>query len=286
MKVFNNEMVAAFDVDDTLVLWDKTSEFAGEGKVEFLDPDDNSKHYLYPHVSHIRLLKCSKKRGFLVLVWSAAGYKWAETVIKTLKLEEYVDIILTKCSKYFDDLQPDEILGQRVYLNYEPELWKDVIDYEGLYQVSNLGRVKSLQTSNKKELIKSLHTAHSGYVCVTLNKKSKSETTYVHRLVAKAFHPNPDNKKVVNHIDSNKANNNASNLEWVTYSENLKHSFKAGRKILKGTERFSKVTEEQVLDIRKRFADGGITKTELAKEYKVHPQTIHHIIIRKKWKHI
>ena len=92
------------------------------------------------------------------------------------------------------------------------EIWKDVNGYEGLYQVSNLGRVKSLEnrSNHKKEMIMRFAKI-KGYNKVTLSKNSESKSYPVHRLVATAFIENPDNKPHVNHIDGDKTNNNADN---------------------------------------------------------------------------
>lgn len=98
------------------------------------------------------------------------------------------------------------------------EVWKDIQGYEGLYQVSNMGRVKGLR---KNKILHQLQRGH-GYLTVDLYKDGvprKKES--VHRLVATAFIPNPDGKREVNHIDENKQNNMATNLEWVTRSENM-----------------------------------------------------------------
>jgi hypothetical protein len=110
------------------------------------------------------------------------------------------------------------------------EIWKDIKGYEGLYQVSNLGRVKSLLFHNnvvtkKREKILAQRISNSGYLMVGLNKNSKGKKLYVHRLVAEAFVENPLCKKEVNHKDGNKLNNNANNLEFCTPSENIKHSY-------------------------------------------------------------
>lgn len=118
------------------------------------------------------------------------------------------------------------------------EIWKDIKGYEGLYQVSNLGRVKALErkftyninTKILKEKIKkqcetSKRNGKQGYLCTRLkDKNGNSKCLYTHRLVAEAFIPNPDNKETVNHIDGNKHNNNVNNLEWNTFSENNKHA--------------------------------------------------------------
>lgn len=105
------------------------------------------------------------------------------------------------------------------------EVWKDIKEYEGLYQVSSLGRVKSLNyNKTKKEKILKPHESR-GYYNVTLYKNGFHKYYGIHRLVAKEFIVNPKNKTQVNHKDGNKKNNNIENLEWVTSSENMKHAF-------------------------------------------------------------
>lgn len=105
------------------------------------------------------------------------------------------------------------------------EEWRDVIGYEGIYKVSNFGRVKNHRR------IKSQQANNKGYMIVHLSKNAKLRWCLVHRLVAQAFIDNPDNKATVNHKDGNRANNNVNNLEWASYSENNLHSYRSnGRK--------------------------------------------------------
>lgn len=105
------------------------------------------------------------------------------------------------------------------------EIWKDIPNYEGLYQVSNLGNVKSICYQGfKRELIMKPKSHHSGYKIVMLCKNGVQKNKSVHRLVAETFLEKPVGKNVVNHIDGNKSNNELSNLEWVTYSMNTRHA--------------------------------------------------------------
>ena len=105
------------------------------------------------------------------------------------------------------------------------EEWKPIKGYEGLYEVSNMGRVKSLRYG--KERIMSTPDNSIGYRNVTLVKRAHKQKR-VHRLVAEAFIPNPMNLPVVNHLDGDKHNNCVSNLEWCTKKENTNHAIKTG----------------------------------------------------------
>ena len=112
----------------------------------------------------------------------------------------------------------------------ENEVWKDIVGYEGLYQVSNLGRVKSLKRKvyagrnrmrwQYERILSNNKTNGNGYIVVSLNKESKSKNKYVHRLVAEAFLENPNNYKYINHKDQNTFNNNVNNLEFCTAQYN------------------------------------------------------------------
>lgn len=101
------------------------------------------------------------------------------------------------------------------------EIWKDIKGYEGIYQVSNYGRVKSLHNKfGNKELIMKLNKKYNGYYQVRLKNNGESKDVSIHRLVALHFIPNPENKPQVNHINEDKSDNRAENLEWCTSSYN------------------------------------------------------------------
>lgn len=112
--------------------------------------------------------------------------------------------------------------------------------YEGLYQVSNFGNIKSLarpvDRANYKRWLNtrvlSPHKNCYGYMVVTLRKNKKHLGLQVHRLVAKAFIPNPYKKRCVNHKDGNKTNNHVDNLEWVTHQENTIHAWETGLQVM------------------------------------------------------
>lgn len=117
------------------------------------------------------------------------------------------------------------------------EIWRDIPGYEGLYQVSNLGRVRSLdryvkQNHGSKQLkrgkiIQPIKDC-KGYLRLKLCINNTSKRISIHRLVAQVFIPNLDNKPQVNHIDGDKTNNRVDNLEWVTNQENVKHAWSTG----------------------------------------------------------
>jgi hypothetical protein len=162
------------------------------------------------------------------------------------------------------------------------ENWKDVIGYEGLYQVSDMGRVKSIGYG--KEKIMKPGTKKIGYCYVILSKDGIKKSHNIHRLIAIHFLDNPDNEKTINHINGIKTDNRLENLEWCSQSHNIKHAFDNGLKIsCKGTNHGScKLTDQQVLEIRSSNLKG----VELARIYGVSGTQISYIKRRMNWNHI
>lgn len=115
MKFFESEMNVFYDCDDTLVMWhDEPCD------IIIKDPyEEGISHNLKKHKKHIKLLKTHKAQGYGVVVWSAGGAKWAQSVVDALELNDHVDIIMAKPVKFIDDLTANEIMGTRVYLKDE-----------------------------------------------------------------------------------------------------------------------------------------------------------------------
>lgn len=190
--------------------------------------------------------------------------------------------------------------GKETCMN-DLEIWKDVKNYEGLYQVSNLGNIKSLdrivETKNRKNYLrkgkvqkKSVNSF--GYETVGFTVDSKTKIYRVHRLVALSFIENTENKPQINHIDGNKTNNNVNNLEWCTSSENQIHSVSTGLSnpsypLLKGSKNGrSLLKEEQVVEIRNKYIPYKYSAKKLALEYNVSESCITHILNNTSWKNI
>lgn len=164
----------------------------------------------------------------------------------------------------------------------EQEIWIDVPNYEGLYQVSNLGNVKSLFRRNKnrvnQERLMKLKLNSSGYYQVWLCKNNHDKGFFVHRLVALAFITNENYLPEVNHIDAVKTNNVVSNLEWCSHLDNMKHANSLGLITIKEmTEAKRKYTKN---DLDKALELKAVNKShrEISKETGVHKSTVKRMI--------
>ena len=175
------------------------------------------------------------------------------------------------------------------------EIWKDIPGYDGFYQISDFGRVKSLYrkvphptigSQTIREKIKAPTKNVKGYIKIALCKEGKYGYFSSHRLVGLAFIPNPNNLPWINHKNLITFDNRVQNLEWCTESENTKHAWDNGacsRKI-EGKCNFTKLKKEDVLKIRE------LAKTQSRKSiremYNMSETGIEQIINRKTWKHI
>jgi hypothetical protein len=177
------------------------------------------------------------------------------------------------------------------------EIWLDIQDFEGVYQISNYGRVKSLerliiQKDGKTKLIKENILKggidKDGYIMVTLCHSNKQYTKYIHKLVAKHFIENVDNFIQVNHKNGNKKDNIYTNLEWCDASYNIRHALRTGLLIpLKGEEKCNHIiTENDVIEIRKMWKHLNIKQREIANIYNITPKHVWKIIHNHIWKHI
>jgi len=154
------------------------------------------------------------------------------------------------------------------------EIWKDVKGYEGYYQISNLGRVKSLarkvyrkngQIVNRSERILKPYLMGDGYLSLCFRVENKISKQYVHRVVAKNFLEKPDYANCVNHIDGNKQNNKLSNLEWVNHVENHAHAVRIGLINNKGeNSSTAKFTNKEANLIRIFYETRRFSRKEIA----------------------
>lgn len=175
------------------------------------------------------------------------------------------------------------------------ELWVDIIGYNGEYQLSNRGRVRSPQrtivhkTGKKVTLPYREQTVFintNGYPSVGLSKDKKQRQWLLHRLLALHFIPNPENKPFINHINGIKTDYRLENIEWCTHVENCLHAFAIGLSDTHGERHTqSKLTNAAVLDIRANCSDTSKAK-EYAVKYGVNPSTIRDVIWKRTWTHI
>ena len=175
------------------------------------------------------------------------------------------------------------------------EFWKIIEGFPD-YLISNKGNLKSVKTLKDVKLF----TKDDGYVSYTLRLDNKGYYKYIHRLVAEAFVPNPNNKGQVNHKNGIKGDNRAENLEWVTPAENIRHAIETGLLKYKKKEKDIKnskhskgedangslLNPEKVIKIRVLHETGEYKQIELAEMFGVNHRTINDVIKRRQWKHI
>lgn len=179
--------------------------------------------------------------------------------------------------------------------------WISVEGYEDCYEINAIGQIRSIERviykSNgtmqrlKSKILKT-HLNSSGYPVLRLSNltNGKREMVRLHRLLAKHFIPNPENKPEVNHIDGDKQNFSLSNLEWVTPRENRKHAWDSGLRTREhlpvhyGENKYnSKLTNNKVIEMRK-LRDSGVSYSKIAKLFSIHKTTAMNAIKGITWK--
>lgn len=166
------------------------------------------------------------------------------------------------------------------------EIWKDIKGYEGLYQISNLGKIKNI----KRKKIRKCNLNDKGYYVLMLSKYLIKKTYRLHRLIAVNFIKNIFDKPCINHKDGNKLNNNINNLEWCTYSENMKHAYKIRLRFPTPpngeNSSLSRLKNKDIKKIRYLRIKYRKKHKELAKQFNTSFGNISLICRNKTWKHI
>jgi hypothetical protein len=183
------------------------------------------------------------------------------------------------------------------------EEWRPVPEFEDYYEISNMGRVKSKAIfirhdgnwSDEHGYVKKIKTKNItmnryGYLTSKLCKLGKCRRLTVHRLVAKAFIPNPEGFTQVNHVDGNKENNVVTNLEWVSAARNIQHAYETGlmnSDHLQGSNHHNaKLTEEDVKTMRRIYNEGTVTIKALANKYNIGASTARDILTHRTWRNV
>ena len=220
-----------------------------------------------------------------------------EAVVNAVTIDEY-----NKWYKYYFVIAYSSMIT-----NLETEEWRDVKGYEGYYQVSNCGRVKSLDRTIQtwhghrtiRGKIKSPSFNRDGYLVLSLSKHGIGKGFLVSRLVALHFIPNPDNLPEVLHIDNMPSNNYVTNLKWGTHQQNIQEAWRDGlmeKARIASTKLCSerhgekcpahKLTSIEVLEIRNKYATGQYVQKDLARQYNISKPQMCRIVNRQLWRHI
>jgi len=206
-------------------------------------------------------------------------------------------IFIKIMAEYYKDLSLENLFYTDEFGVLQEEKWKDVLHYEGLYQTSNLARMKSLgkliyrsncvKPVKREPMIMVQFLNKRGYLRICLRDKNKTKKSFsVHRLVAEVFIPNPENKPYVNHKGKipNTADNRVWMIEWATHPENEKHAVENGLKAYGVRHGQCKLTEKDVLEIR---AIGySQMQTITARKYGIGKSQVGRILRREIWKNL
>jgi len=213
--------------------------------------------------------------------------------------EEMIQVIIN----YFYEKFLSEKAATNQFIDIKNEIWLPIPNFEGYYEASNMGRIKSLDRTIEKpdektgkisymtrrgKIFKIRFKHNRRYMSIRLSKNGKTVGYPIHRIIAMIFVPNPDNKPQVNHINGIKTDNRAENLGWVNNSENILHAIDSGlMKYAIGESHGSAIfTEDNVLRIRELYASKKYNLEEIGKMFNTNRSRIHEIVKRKTWKHI
>jgi hypothetical protein len=163
-------------------------------------------------------------------------------------------------------------------MNVDKDLFCPIKGYEDRYKIAKDGRVLSISNGkNKGDIIMKPSKEGGGYLRINLRKNGNTTQVKIHRLVANAFIPNPNNYPVINHIDGNRINNTIENLEWCTHKYNLNNAFLERKRI-------NRLSEEKAIEILK--LKGIKTYREIAEMYNISSSAIYFIFSKRSWQHI
>jgi hypothetical protein len=175
---------------------------------------------------------------------------------------------------------------------HEEEIWKPIPGWEGLYEASNMGRVRSLDHVDRRgrhlsgRVLKQVISNGRRYLCVTLHKNNQQSTQNVHVLICQAFHGPRTKGKVVGHWDGNGLNNIVSNLRWTTQIKNIHDKYRHNT-IIRGEKQWnSKLSENDVIAIREMYKNATMSCFDIAEKYNLHHTTVHRIINKTSWRHV